>query len=69
MSTFTIQQQIAECAREAAMRRGVYPKFVASGRLTQEKADSQIACMDAVIETLKAVRDSGAIGLMMDDGK
>lgn len=68
MSTFTIQQQIAECAREAALRRAFYPKFIASDRLTQEKADFQIACMDAVIETLKAVRDNPA-ALMRDDGK
>ena len=36
-------KDLHECAvRELAMRRGVYPKFVRSGRMTQEQADAQL---------------------------
>ena len=33
------------CSREAALRVNVYPKWVASGRMTQEKADEEIRLM------------------------
>jgi len=33
------------CAREAAMRVNVYPKFIASGKMTQQKADEEIHLM------------------------
>lgn len=34
--------------REIAMRKAVYPKWVASGRMKQDKADREIAVMEAV---------------------
>lgn len=34
------------------MRRRVYPNWVASGRMTQDKAEYEIACMDEIITTL-----------------
>jgi hypothetical protein len=38
-----------ECAeREAKMRRRVYPRWVAEGRMSQVAADSQIAMMDEI---------------------
>ncbi len=54
-TVITIETQIKAVAREIAMRRNLYPKWIASGRLTQDKADAQIAEMEAVIETLKSV--------------
>lgn len=33
------------CAREAAMREKVYPRFIASGKMTKEKADEEIHLM------------------------
>jgi hypothetical protein len=54
----TLEQQIAEVAREVALRRGVYPKWIEQGRLTKEKADKQSAAMEAALETLKTLRDS-----------
>jgi hypothetical protein len=36
--------------REIALRRAVYPKWVASKRLSQEKADREIAIMEAIRE-------------------
>lgn len=51
-----IDDQIKCVAREIAMRKNVYPKWVANGRMKQEAADREIAGMEAVIETLKAVK-------------
>ena len=51
-----IREQIAEVAREIVLRERVYPKWVEAGRLTQAKADRQIAVMNAVLATLQAVQ-------------
>lgn len=43
-----------ECAkRELAMRRRVYPKWVDSGRMSQDKANHEIAAMTAILEDYK----------------
>lgn len=52
----TIDEQIAEVARELRLRRVVYPKFVAAGTLSKKKSDEQIAAMEAVLNTLQKVR-------------
>lgn len=57
--TVSIEDQIKCVAREIAMRRNVYPKWVDSKRMKQEAADREIAAMEAVIETLKKVKDDG----------
>lgn len=37
------------CAeREVKMRKRVYPRWVEQGRMTQEKADEEIALMEAI---------------------
>lgn len=54
--SYTLEQQISEVAREIALRRNVYKGFVARGKLTQERADRQIALMEAVRATLEALR-------------
>jgi hypothetical protein len=54
--TVSIEDQIKDVAREIAMRRNVYPKWVAAKRMTQQAADRQIAAMEAVIETLNHVK-------------
>ena len=41
--------KVAELKREIAMRRQVYGRQVAAGRMTQEKADRGIAVMEAII--------------------
>jgi hypothetical protein len=48
-----LEQQIACVLREIAMRERVYPNWVRSGRMKQDKADHEIAAMRAVLETLK----------------
>ena len=35
----TLDEQIASVGREIGLRKAVYPRFVASGKLTQAKAD------------------------------
>lgn len=49
-----IDDQIACVTREIAMRRKVYPRWVAAGKMTQAKADTEISCMLAVLATLEA---------------
>jgi hypothetical protein len=47
------KDQLACAKRELAMRRGVYPRWVENARLTQDKADKEIAAMEAIVETLE----------------
>ena len=49
-----LAKQIACIEREIGFRGRVYPRWVASGKMKQEKADYEIAAMRAVLETLKA---------------
>lgn len=45
-----------ECAkRELAMRKKVYPRWVEQGRMTQQKADREIACMSAIVEDYRKI--------------
>lgn len=53
MTRVPITEQIKCVERELRMRRGVYPKWVAAGRLSQARADDEIAAMQAVLETLR----------------
>lgn len=49
----TTAEMIAEVEREIALRRRVYPRWVADKRLTSNKADRQIAIMEAVADVLR----------------
>lgn len=57
----TIEDQIKAVEREIGMRRRVYPNWVASKRMNQEKADKEIASMEAVLETLKKVQQQNRL--------
>lgn len=46
--TFSVADKRREAERELAQRRHVYPRLVAAGKLTQTKADHQIAVMTAI---------------------
>lgn len=50
----TVEDEIQELEREVALRRRVYPRWVFQGRITQVKADRQIAVMQSAINRLKA---------------
>lgn len=45
--------QVACARREQALRKNVYPQFVAKGRMDQEEADRELARMSAIITTLE----------------
>lgn len=46
-------RQITCVNRELGKRRHVYPRLVQSQRITQAKADEEIAAMEAVLESVK----------------
>lgn len=52
----TLDVQLAAVRREIALRKNVYAGWVKSGRMKQEKADSEIAAMQAVHDTLDALQ-------------
>jgi hypothetical protein len=51
----TLGQQIACVEREIRMRERVYPGWVSGGRMSQAKADHEIAAMKAVLTTLQSI--------------
>lgn len=53
--TVALDRQIACVQREISMRRKVYPRWVQCGRMKQDQATREIAAMEAVLETLKAL--------------
>jgi len=56
MSQITLQQQIDAVAREIRMRESVYPRWVAAKKMSQDKADHEIAAMKAVAATLMGLQ-------------
>lgn len=48
-----IEAQIACVEREIKMRERVYPRWIEAKRMTQKKADEEIAAMRGVLETLR----------------
>ncbi len=55
--SYTLDAQIACIRRELALRKSAYPKWVTNGRMKPEAADHEIQCMQAVHDTLSALRD------------
>ncbi len=53
----TYQQQLEAARRELAMRERVYPRWVQQEKMTQEKADHEIAAMRAIVATLTPLAD------------
>ena len=54
----TLHEQIESVQREIGMRQRVYKKWVADGKMAQEKSIHEIGCMEAVLRTLTQVRNS-----------
>lgn len=57
MDIETIKKLKECCAREAALRANVYPKWIAAGKMTKEKAEEEIhlmklaaACFNKILE-------------------
>lgn len=51
-----IDVQITCVEREIGMRQRVYPRWIEAKRMTQKKADQEIADMQAVLATLQQVK-------------
>ena len=49
--------QIACVRREISMRQRVYPRWVESGRMTEEQSRQEIKGMYAVLDTLMALHE------------
>ena len=54
-----LANQIRCVEREVRMRERVYPRWVASGKMTAPAADRELAAMRAVLSTLLSLRDAG----------
>jgi hypothetical protein len=46
----TREDVLSEVARELAMRRGVFPRWVQSGKITQAQADKRIDALQAAYD-------------------
>lgn len=57
MAKISIAGQIAEVRREIALRRGVYPKQVASGKMREGEAALCMDRIEAVLATLMFVQE------------
>jgi hypothetical protein len=47
-----MRQVLESLQREIRMRESVYPRWVANGKLTKDKADHELQCMAAALEIL-----------------
>jgi len=56
MAKVSIAGQIAEVVREIALRKNVYPRSVAAGKLRQGEADLCMQRIEAVLATLLFVQ-------------
>ena len=57
MDEISIEDQVIAVKREIGYREFLYPKWVASGKMTQQKADYQIAVMKSVLKTLNDIKE------------
>ncbi len=55
MTAVPIQQQVDCVRRELKMRERVYPRWIASGKMTQTLAARELEAMRAVLETLQKI--------------
>lgn len=56
----SLNQQIEEVVRELDQRSRVYPRLVSKGGARQSVLDYQVARMQAVLKTLRWLRDNEA---------
>jgi hypothetical protein len=54
--TVSLDDQIACALRESSMRARVYPRFIASGKMSVEQARREQIAMQAITATLQQVR-------------
>ena len=63
----TVVEMHACAVRELAMRRRVYPRWVAGGKMKQDAADHEIAAMEAIMEHFAALLPPPAQGSFLSD--
>lgn len=56
MLPITLDEEIASVEREIALRERVYPRWVEQKKMSQEKADYEIAAMRSVAESLHRLK-------------
>jgi hypothetical protein len=69
--TVSLPDQIKCARRELAMRRNVYPKWVAGGRMKPDAADRELAGMEAIVASLEEeqlVAQPSATHVFLEDG-
>jgi hypothetical protein len=49
--------QVACVKREVALRERAYPRWVANGKMAQQKADQELAAMRAVSQTIARLQN------------
>lgn len=62
MSEIPIDHMVAELRRELGMRRSVYPRLVAQGKLPKGEDERRIAVMEEVLKRIKG--EQSAITLL-----
>lgn len=53
----TAEMKLAAMKRELGFRKHVYPNRIAAGKMTQAKADQEIAVTEAIIADYQAIVD------------
>lgn len=53
--SISLTEQVASVTREIKMRRQVYPRRVGNHQMSSRQANYEIACMEAVLATLKSL--------------
>jgi hypothetical protein len=62
LAGFSLEAQIDCVEREIGMRRSVYKRRVDEGKMSSGRANAEINCMLAVLETLKGLRNGYVLG-------
>lgn len=57
---FTAREKLDALEREIRIRRRVYPKWVLQNRMTQKKADEEIAVLEAIANDYRETTKHGA---------
>lgn len=53
----TLHDQLKCAQRELNLRRRVYPSWIARGKMSGQKADHEIAAMEAIVDTLSELME------------
>lgn len=61
----SLDAQLACVAREIKMRERVYPRWVATDKMTAAQAERELAAMRAVLDTLSALKPAEPQGTLL----